>query len=150
MFLRNQNFDFFLLSNRTACVFVICCCFCFVFSLTEKYHWSAVQSVCILSLNESSLIPKYSVVLSAVETPELLFPLIFYNFYRSFGTEIAQWLERRTRDWKVAGSSPRRNGGRIFFSPESAYFGIRSTPVLPQQYVKDPGHSAKVQVAGYS
>ena len=23
------------------------------------------------------------------------------------------------------------------------YFGIRSTPVLPQQHVKDPGHSAK-------
>ena len=24
-----------------------------------------------------------------------------------------------------------------------AYFGIRSTTVLPQQHVKDPGHSAK-------
>ena len=24
-----------------------------------------------------------------------------------------------------------------------SYFGIRSTPVLPQQHVKDPGHSAK-------
>ena len=29
---------------------------------------------------------------------------------------IAQWLERRTRDWNVAGSSPGRSGGRIFFS----------------------------------
>ena len=33
-------------------------------------------------------------------------------------------------------------------SPESAfcadcYCGIRSNPVLPQQHVKDPGHSAK-------
>ena len=28
----------------------------------------------------------------------------------------AQWLERRTRDWKVAGSKPCRSGGRIFFS----------------------------------
>ena len=28
---------------------------------------------------------------------------------------IAQWLERRTRDRKVAGSNPRRSGGRIFF-----------------------------------
>ena len=26
-----------------------------------------------------------------------------------------QWLERRTRDWKVAGSNPCRSGGRIFF-----------------------------------
>ena len=24
-----------------------------------------------------------------------------------------------------------------------SYFGIRSTPVLPQYHVKDPGHSAK-------
>ena len=35
-----------------------------------------------------------------------------------------------------------------FYSPEStfcadSYFGIPSTPVLPQQHVKDPGHSAK-------
>ena len=25
----------------------------------------------------------------------------------------------------------------------NSYFGIRPTPVLPQQHVKDPGHSAK-------
>ena len=31
-------------------------------------------------------------------------------------TRIAQWLERRTRDRKVAGSNPRRSGGRNFFS----------------------------------
>ena len=29
---------------------------------------------------------------------------------------IAQWLERRTRDWKVAGSNPCWSGGRILFS----------------------------------
>ena len=32
------------------------------------------------------------------------------------GAGIAQRLERRTRDWKVAGSNPCWNGGRIFFS----------------------------------
>ena len=32
------------------------------------------------------------------------------------GARIAQWLERRTRDRKVAGSNPCRSGGRIFFS----------------------------------
>ena len=32
------------------------------------------------------------------------------------GSGIAQWLERRTHDWKVAGSNPYRSGGRIFFS----------------------------------
>ena len=32
------------------------------------------------------------------------------------GAGIAQWLERRTRDRKVAGSNPCRSGGGIFFS----------------------------------
>ena len=32
------------------------------------------------------------------------------------GAGIAQWLEHWTRDWKVAGSNPCWNGGRIFFS----------------------------------
>ena len=32
------------------------------------------------------------------------------------GAGITQWLEHRTRDWKVAGSNPYWNGGRIFFS----------------------------------
>ena len=32
------------------------------------------------------------------------------------GAGIAQWLERRTRDRRVPGSSPRRSGGIIFFS----------------------------------
>ena len=36
--------------------------------------------------------------------------------YDSYGVGIAQWLQRWTRDWKVAGSNPCRSGGRIFFS----------------------------------
>ena len=32
------------------------------------------------------------------------------------GAGMAQWLEHRTRHWKVAGSSPCRSGGRNFFS----------------------------------
>ena len=35
---------------------------------------------------------------------------------RNHGAGIAQWLERRIPDWKVAGSKPCRSGGRIFFS----------------------------------
>ena len=35
---------------------------------------------------------------------------------KACGAGIAQWLEHRTRDWKVAGSNPCWNGGRIFFS----------------------------------
>ena len=32
------------------------------------------------------------------------------------GAGLAQWLERRTRDWKFGGSNPCWSGGRIFFS----------------------------------
>ena len=73
--------------------------------------------------------------------------------FTSRGAGGAQWLERGTRDPKVPGSSPSTSGGRILFSTvfcADSYFGIRSTPVLPQQHVKDPGHSAKNAVAGYS
>ena len=53
-----------------------------------------------------------------------------------YGAGIAQWLERRSRDSKVAGWKPCGSGGK-FSSPGStfcadSYFGIRSTPVLPQ------------------
>ena len=39
-----------------------------------------------------------------------------YDTFYYMGAGIAQWLEHRTRDWKVAGSNPCWNGGRIFFS----------------------------------
>ena len=48
---------------------------------------------------------------------DLLFSLFGGSYITPFrGAGIAQWLERRTRDWKVAGSNPCWNGGRIFFS----------------------------------
>ena len=56
-------------------------------------------------------------------------------------------VEHRTRDRKFASSNPGRSGGRIFFSWVNfvcwLLFGVRSTLVLPQWHVKDPGHSAK-------
>ena len=56
-------------------------------------------------------------------------------------------VERRTRDRKVASSIPGWSGGRIFFSRVNFacrhFFGVRSTHVLLQWHVKDPGHSAK-------
>ena len=64
------------------------------------------------------------------------------------GAGIAQWLERRTRDRKVAGSNPcseRRENfllqGRL---PVLTLISVSvPPPVLPQKHVKDPGHSAK-------
>ena len=47
---------------------------------------------------------------------------------------IACWLERRTRDRKVASSNPGRSGGRIFFFRVnfvfwlSVFFGVRPPP----------------------
>ena len=38
------------------------------------------------------------------------------NDWNTVGMGIAQWLERRTCDWKVAGSNPCWSGRRIFFS----------------------------------
>ena len=59
----------------------------------------------------------------------------------------ACWLGHRTRDRKVASWNPGRSSGRIFFSRVIfvcwLLFGVRSTPILPQWYVKDPGHSAQ-------
>ena len=70
------------------------------------------------------------------------------------GAGIAQWLERRTRDWKVAGSNPCWNGGRIFFSRVDFLcwllfrypFHPRVTTVARK---KIPVILPKVQVAGY-
>ena len=43
--------------------------------------------------------------------------IYIYGFFFTWGgAGIAQWLEHRTRDWKVAGLHPCWNGGRIFFS----------------------------------
>ena len=48
-------------------------------------------------------------------TSRLVIKVIFPS-RRVEGAGIAQWLEHRTRDWKVAGSNPCWNGERIFFS----------------------------------
>ena len=60
-------------------------------------------------------------IMSLQKQPEYNKGLFMYRLlsdeapeYRSVG--IAQWLERRTRDRKVAGSNPCCSGGRIFFS----------------------------------
>ena len=44
------------------------------------------------------------------------------NVHSPMREGIAQWLERRTLDWKVAGSNPCRRGGEIFFSGVSLTF----------------------------
>ena len=73
----------------------------------------------------------------------------------SVGAGIARWLEHRTRDWKVSGSNPCWNGGRIFFSRVDFLcwllfrypFHPRVTTVARK---KSRSFCQKVQVAGYS
>ena len=98
---------------------------CYVF-------WALINSLVLLILSLR--------VLSYVLIPPAF---IFYKFTMGlrfsllFGfAGIAQWLECRIRDWKVAGSNPCRAKGK-FSSPGStvcadSYFSMRSTPVLLQ------------------
>ena len=67
--------------------------------------------------------------------------------YNAVGNLIACWLKRWTRNerlqvWILAGAV------RKLSSPEStlcadSLLSVRSTPMLPQWHVKDPGHSAQ-------
>ena len=63
------------------------------------------------------------------------------------GARIACWWECRTRDQNFVSSNPSMSFWRIFFSRPSFVwwfiFGVRSTSMLMQWHVKDPGHSAK-------
>ena len=72
----------------------------------------------------------------------LLFSTLFLT-----GSRNSLLVEHRTRDRMVASSKPGRSGGRIFFSRVHfvcwLLFGVRSTLVLPQWHIQDPGHSAK-------
>ena len=83
-------------------------------------------------------------------TQDLLFACMYLKapFKYIFSSGIACWrYEHRTRDRKVASSNPGRSSGRIFFSRVNfvcwLLFDVRSTPVLLQWHVKDPGRSAK-------
>ena len=56
--------------------------------------------------------------MKTISLPSLVISVYKSNIWTKAGSGagIAQWLEHRTRDWKVAGSNPCWNGGRIFFS----------------------------------
>jgi len=55
--------------------------------------------------------------ISHLVTGDVVWGQIFeWRLWLSLGAGIAQWLERRTREWKIAGSNPCKSGGRIFFS----------------------------------
>ena len=62
------------------------------------------------------------------------------NIIIKWGAGIAQWLEHRTHD--PAGAAGEFSSPWSTFCADS-YFGIHSTPVLPQQHLKGPGHCAK-------
>ena len=67
--------------------------------------------------------------------------------WRLVYTGISYWQEHWTCSREFESSNTGRNSGRIFFSRVKfvcwLLFSVRSTPVLPQWHVKDPGHSVK-------
>ena len=67
------------------------------------------------------------------------------HYMINIGSRDSLLVIRWTRDRKVASSNPCRSGGRIFFLRVNIvrWFGVRSTPVLPQWHVKDPSHSTE-------
>ena len=71
------------------------------------------------------------------------FGRMFDNWFPACAFFFFKWRLARM----VASSNPGLNDGRIFFSRVNfvcwLLFGVRSTVVLPQWHVKDPGHSAK-------
>ena len=73
--------------------------------------------------------------------------MIYHRRIMTPGAGIACWLERRTRDRKVESLIPAGAAGE-FSSPELILYADSCSvfvpnPVLPQWYIKDPGHSAK-------
>ena len=83
-----------------------------VISWTNSYHllFTSSPAVCrcmgAAMFDPGWLVEFGSVALSCFTLSRLSVP----------GAGIAQWLERRTRNWKVAGSNPCWSGGIIFFS----------------------------------
>ena len=94
---------------------VLRCCFCCCFLLLLLFFGGGGAGVVLL------MMLLYSQFLSGL-------------LFSASGDSIV--AERRTRDRKVSGSSPGRSGGRIFFPVSTfcvdSYFGIRSTPLVPQ------------------
>ena len=100
---------------------------CMVYTELHSFMWHqpCQRSKCTTSVNiQKRAIKNYSLIKtrttcerseSARERTTALYKNNHYQ-YHSWGAGIAQWLEHRTRDWKVAGSNPCWNGGRIFFS----------------------------------
>ena len=73
--------------------------------------------------------------------------LCWSNILAGLGSRDKLLVKPRTRDRMVESSNPGRSGGIIFFSRVNfvcwLLFGVRSTSMLRQWHVKDPGHSAK-------
>ena len=59
---------------------------------------------------------------------------------RGLDSSAGRALDSWSKDCEFESRQERRE---IFFSRVNSLFGVRSTPVLPQWHVKDPGHSDK-------
>ena len=90
------------------------------FNIVRPWHHSVISSLWCVLPNTADIHSCYFpdtclyVFGLALPHPSLLGSMT--QAWGSMGGGIAQWLEHRTRDWKVMGSNPCRSSGRIFFS----------------------------------
>ena len=91
--------------------------------------------------------PVKNTAVALVDICRYVYYTILYYTILYYGCRDRLLVELRSRDRKVANTTPGRSGREIFFSRVNTVcwllFGVRSTPVLPQWHVKDPGHSTK-------
>ena len=91
-----------------------------------RFHFTYTQTArlsryaCVIALNTMTMQDegRYAVTIGNELGEFQFFFWVHFTHGKPYilGTRIAQWLERRTHDRKVRGSSSRRSGGRIFFS----------------------------------
>ena len=104
------------------------------------FEWSACSHASTAGCGRTATMPTLSL-------PQLLKTTKgkCWALHASYGEQgMAQWLQCQACDWKVAGLSPHRSRGRIFFFgvsflswhffqyPFHPRFSIHSTPMLPQ------------------
>ena len=77
----------------------------------KQLQWNPLETPCLgVGPSKSHLPYKKSLTGTAATTAAQ------YCQHTKWGAGLAQWLECRTRDQKVAGLSPGRSAGRVFFS----------------------------------
>ena len=108
------------------------------FYFCRRYHWSGKVSGCLyVRVRKCDLCNLNGFLLDTINVSNVrLCMLVVLSFELcpcvSFLVMVACWLERQTRDRKVASSNPGRSGGRIFSSRVNFVFWLIRCPFHPR------------------